>query len=178
MHACFHSFHINYLCKIVWNCCMHNKCMSLYRNFTRYRICLVLWAPFSLKTLLGEASCGSQTFSANSRVCGKISSYKIISAARYMLAFDWAQKYFLCPITHKHSNNWFVKSSILGALLPVTSWKLSPLFFLIQLTGPKSPRMMRSVLGKLRLISDEICLPDSLRLIRTYKWPYWFAFFF
>ena len=123
MHACFHSFQINYLCEIVWNCCMHNKCMSLYRNFTRYRICLVLWAPFSLKTLLGEASCRSQTCSANSRVCGKISSYKIISAARYMLAFDWAQNMFLfLAITGKHSNeswNWFVKSSIRGALLPV-----------------------------------------------------------
>ena len=39
-----------------------------------------------------------------------------------MLASAWAQKYFLCPITHKHSNkswNWFVKSCIPGALLPV-----------------------------------------------------------
>ena len=39
-----------------------------------------------------------------------------------MLASDWAQKYFLCLITDRHSNkswNWFVKSSIPGVLLPV-----------------------------------------------------------
>ena len=55
MHACFHSIHINYLCEIVWNCSMHNKCMSLYGNFTNYRISLVLWAPSSLKTVLKES---------------------------------------------------------------------------------------------------------------------------
>ena len=35
---------------------MHNKCMSLYGNSTTYRISVVLWAPFALKTLLGESS--------------------------------------------------------------------------------------------------------------------------
>ena len=35
---------------------MHNKCMSLYGNSTTYRISVVLWVPFALKTLLGESS--------------------------------------------------------------------------------------------------------------------------
>jgi len=45
MHACFFSMHINYLCEIVWNCCIHNKFMSLYGNFANYGISLVL-GPF------------------------------------------------------------------------------------------------------------------------------------
>ena len=39
-----------------------------------------------------------------------------------MLASHWAQKYFLCPIRDKYSNelwNWFVKNSIPEALSPV-----------------------------------------------------------
>ena len=59
MHACFHSIHINYLCQIVWNCCMHNKRMRLYLygNLTKYGFSSFgfLW-PFSLKTLLEESS--------------------------------------------------------------------------------------------------------------------------
>ena len=42
--------------KWVWHCCMHNKCMSLYGKSTTYRISVVLWAPFVLKTLLREST--------------------------------------------------------------------------------------------------------------------------
>ena len=35
---------------------MHNKYMSLYGKSTTYRISVVLWAPFALKTLLGKSS--------------------------------------------------------------------------------------------------------------------------
>ena len=57
MHVCFHSIHINYLCEI---------CMSLYGNFTNYRISLVLWAPsslFSKKALLHKPNMSSEHLS-------------------------------------------------------------------------------------------------------------------
>ena len=66
MHACFHSIHVNYLCEIVWNCCMHNKCMSLYGNFTNDRISLVFWAPsflLSKKALLHKPNMSSEQLS-------------------------------------------------------------------------------------------------------------------
>ena len=58
MHACFHSILINRtcLCEMVQTYCLHNKCMSLSGKYTNYRISLVLWAPFSLKTLLEDSS--------------------------------------------------------------------------------------------------------------------------
>ena len=31
MHTFSDAIHIKYLCEIVWNCCMHNECMRLYR---------------------------------------------------------------------------------------------------------------------------------------------------
>ena len=62
-----------------------------------------------------EAHCTSYTGSRRTvEVAGKL----LTKAARKMLASDWTQK----TITDKHSNkswNWFVKSSIPGALLPV-----------------------------------------------------------
>ena len=60
MHACFHSIHINYLCQIVWNCCMHNKCrgyiyMEILPNMDFLALVFSLW-PFSLKTSAEESS--------------------------------------------------------------------------------------------------------------------------
>ena len=61
-----------------------------------------------------------------------------------------AEKHILSPITDKHWNeswNWFVKSSIPGALSPVLE-KLSPPYFLIQLTASGSPMMLKVLLDK------------------------------
>ena len=57
-----------------------------------------------------------------------------------MLASYWAQNYFLCPNTDKHSHepwNQFIKRSIPGAFLLIFS---SP-FYLTQLTAPGSLRV-------------------------------------
>ena len=52
---------------------------------------------------------------ANSRVCMWTLLYKkIAKPARQILASDWAQTHFLCPIRDKHSNeswNWFAKKA-------------------------------------------------------------------
>ena len=61
-----------------------------------------------------------------------------------------AEKHFLSPITDKHWNeswNWFVKSSIPGALSPVLE-NLSPPYFLIQLTASGSSMMLKVLLDK------------------------------
>ena len=57
-----------------------------------------------------------------------------------MLASYWAQNYFLCPNTDKHSHepwNQFIKRSIPGAFLLI----FSPPFYLTQLTAPGSLRV-------------------------------------
>ena len=52
---------------------------------------------------------------ANSRVCmWTLLHKKIAKPARQILASDWAQTHFLCPIRDKHSNesrNWFAKKA-------------------------------------------------------------------
>ena len=61
-----------------------------------------------------------------------------------------AEKHFLSPITDKHWNeswNWFVNSSIPGALSPVLE-KLSPPYFLAQLTTSGSSMMLKVLLDK------------------------------
>ena len=85
--------------------------------------CIFHW---KLKTLLEKSSpTGARQVQAKSRVCSWTPSHKKIMVS------DWAQIYFLCPVRDKRSNeswNWFVKSTIPGALSPVLE-KFLLLFF-------------------------------------------------
>ena len=82
------------------------------KNYTTYRISVVLWAPFALKTLLGKSSpAQAKHVRRKVEVAGKTlrirrsQKQRVIDLASYCL-----QNYFWCPITDKHSNkswNWF-----------------------------------------------------------------------
>ena len=108
---------------IVWNCFMHNKCMSLYRNFTNYGIYLVFRVYFHWKLFSknNKESSPAQTWHVWPKVkfAGKL---LLIRRSRKQCDRCWPLIRHKKSITDKHSNeswNWFVKSSIPGTLFPI-----------------------------------------------------------
>ena len=91
-----------------------------FANMLNYGISLILWPPFSLKTLL-EESCPAQPSQVRRAVdfAGKL--LRVRSSRKRCdkcLSLFWHKK----SIRDKHSNesgNWFFKSSIPGALSTV-----------------------------------------------------------
>ena len=106
---CRQQFHTSSLKSLLWieskHICMINVCgyteILPYMYMLNYGISSVLWALFALKKNSSRRKLPrrSQTGMVNSRVCRSTSLYKkITKAERHMLASDWAQIYFLCPI--------------------------------------------------------------------------------
>ena len=77
--------------------------MSLYGKSTTYRISVVLRAPFTLKTLLGESSpAQAKHVRRKVEVAGK--TLRIRRSRKQRVIDVRLQNYFWCPITEKHSN--------------------------------------------------------------------------
>ena len=88
-----------------------------------------------------------------------------------------AEKHFLSPITDKHWNeswNWFVNSSIPGALSPVLE-KLSPPYFLAQLTTSGSSMMLKVLLDKVSadIEFQQFSLLGVTRLLLRFSGTWW-----